>query len=217
MKTNQILTREMGLFTVNQRTSDFMFNATELLKQWNAFSGQQKQMVHYFENESTNEFIEALMEEENLKERNSVYLKSRGKTGGTWMHPLLFIDYAMWLNPAFKVKVLKFVYDELIRFRHDAGDAYPEMTAAISKIVKKDFQSVAIQNIAKAVNFCIWNEHETGLRNKKAEEGKLREVAELERDIAKMINMGFVKNYDQLINYLRRIWDSKWSPKILNA
>lgn len=34
------------------------------------------------------------------------------------MHPLLFIDFAMWLNPAFKVKVLKFVYDELIKFRN---------------------------------------------------------------------------------------------------
>lgn len=35
MKTNQILTRKMGDFNVNQRTSDGMFNATELIKQWN--------------------------------------------------------------------------------------------------------------------------------------------------------------------------------------
>ena len=41
-----------------------------------------------------------------------VYLKTRGKyNGGTWMHPMLFIDFAMWINPSFKYDVLKFVYD----------------------------------------------------------------------------------------------------------
>lgn len=48
------------------------------------------------------------------------------------MHPLLFIDFAMWLNPAFKVKVLKFVYDQLIQYRNDAGDTYKEMAAQIA-------------------------------------------------------------------------------------
>lgn len=89
----------MGNFQVSQRTKDGMFNATELLNQWNISNGMQKQTVHYFENSATDEFIRALMSEELLKERNSVYLKSRGKYGGTWMHPLLFIDFAMWLNP----------------------------------------------------------------------------------------------------------------------
>lgn len=85
----------MGEFEVVQRTSDKMFNATLLLKQWNESSGQQKKMIHYTENISTNEFIKALLKEEDLKERNSVLIQSRGKDGGTWMHPLLFIDYAM--------------------------------------------------------------------------------------------------------------------------
>ena len=116
MKTNQVLTRKMSDFDVLQRTSDGMFNATVLLNQWNKHSGLQKQMVHYTDNLTTNEFINALLSEENLKERNSVLIQTRGKTGGTWMHPLLFIDFAMWLNPSFKVKVLKFVYDELIKY-----------------------------------------------------------------------------------------------------
>ena len=33
MKTNQNLLRKMGEFDVTQRTSDGMFNATELMKQ----------------------------------------------------------------------------------------------------------------------------------------------------------------------------------------
>ncbi|MBC7407181.1 MAG: KilA-N domain-containing protein [Arcicella sp.] len=66
MKTNQILTRKMGDFKVNQRTSDGMFNATELLKQWNEQSGQQKQIIHFSENSNIKEFIEALILEESL-------------------------------------------------------------------------------------------------------------------------------------------------------
>ena len=35
MKTNNVILRPMGEFKVAQRTKDGMFNATELLKQWN--------------------------------------------------------------------------------------------------------------------------------------------------------------------------------------
>lgn len=35
MKTSVTMKRKMGIFDVFQRTSDGMFNATELLKQWN--------------------------------------------------------------------------------------------------------------------------------------------------------------------------------------
>ena len=90
MKTNQILTRQMGNFFVNQRTSDGMFNATELLKQWNTEFGMHKKIDHFFENKSTNEFINKILEMENLDARNSVYVKSKASRGlnrGTWMQP----------------------------------------------------------------------------------------------------------------------------------
>jgi hypothetical protein len=61
MKTNQILIRKIGDFKVNQRTSDGMFNATELLKQWNEQSGHQKEIEKFFVNKNTEEFIEALI------------------------------------------------------------------------------------------------------------------------------------------------------------
>ena len=211
----------MGDFDVIQRTSDGMFNATSLLKQWNAYSGQQKKLDHYFENNSTDEFINALISEENLHTRNSVYLKSRASRGinaGTWMHPLLFIDYAMWLNPSFKVKVLKFVYDELIRYRNEAGDAYKDMTGAVASLVtnKKELP-LCIKKIARALNYIVYNSHERELRNKQAEENKAKELADLEKDIAKLINQGFIKSFDNLVNYLRRLWREKYMPKELRA
>jgi len=45
MKTNQNLIRKMRNFEVIQRTSDGMFDATSLLKQWNTYSGQQKNLT----------------------------------------------------------------------------------------------------------------------------------------------------------------------------
>ena len=56
----------------------------------------------------------------------------------------------MWLNPKFKVQVLKFVYDELIKQRHDAGDNYALFTKAFAKIVPKLFLSLEIQTILKS-------------------------------------------------------------------
>lgn len=40
------------------------------------------------------------------------------------MHPILFVKFAMWLNPRFEVQVIKFVYDQMLKYRNDAGDAY---------------------------------------------------------------------------------------------
>lgn len=45
------------------------------------------------------------------------------------MHPLMFIDFAMWLNPAFKVKVLKFVSDQMLSYRNEVGEAYKQLAS----------------------------------------------------------------------------------------
>ena len=220
MKTNQNLTRHMGEFEVNQRTSDGMFNATALLKQWNENSDSDKRMNDFLDSKSTKEFVEALKSnaEKTALTENQVVIKSKGIFGGTWMHPYLFIDFAMWLNPTFKVQVLKFVYDELIKYRNEAGDAYHEMCSSIAGIVdKKESASVAITKVAKALNYIVYNAHEAEIRNKQAEESKVKELAELERDITKLINRGFIKTYDQLIKYLRQLWSEKYAPKELVA
>lgn len=209
MKTNQIMVRPMGEFEVTQRTKDGFFDATALLKQWNGSSGQQKQIAHYTDNESTNEFIKALMLEENFKERNSVLIQTRGKNGGTWMHPLLFIDFAMWINPAFKVKVLKFVYDEMIKFRNLAGDAYPSMCRAVRSILPEDVFREKVKDLARSLNIVVYGRHESEMRNKVGDETKIRELYELERQVAQWINIGLVKNYEQLKEALNKLYYQK--------
>ena len=80
----------MREFAVTQRTSDGMFNATSLMKQWNVNNGSKKKIKHFLEkNKSTQEIIDALISEENLNGRNSAYLKTRGFNGGTLTPPLI--------------------------------------------------------------------------------------------------------------------------------
>lgn len=217
MKTNQVLTRTMGEFSVYQRTSDGMFNATDLLKQWNETSGQKKQMAHYTDNNSTEEFIEALMTEESFKERKSVVIKTRGKNGGTWMHPLLFIDFAMWINPSFKVKVLRFVYDQLVEYRHQAGNSYRRMCERIAQVSKKGDIPKNISSIAKAVNIVVYGIHEKQMRNKQAEESSMRELVKLQEMIIELIDNGYIKTYEGIRQYLLNTWRKKNQPKELTA
>lgn len=216
MKTNQVLIRKMGNFDVSQRTADRMFNATELLKQWNNHSGQKKDIAHFFENKSTDEFVNTLITKENLNSRNSVYLKNRGKYGGTWMHPLLFIDFAMWINSEFKYDVLKFVYDELIKNRNEAGDGHKTLAKQVVKIVNKQFMPVAMQTISKGLNHIVYGRHERNIRNKEANENYLKLLTDLENKIEMLIDEGFLRSYEDVLKYLRLTWQKENQPKIFD-
>lgn len=223
MKTNQIMTRPMGNFHVEQRTKDGMFNATALLKQWNLNTQKsgdlkKKDLDDFFSNKNVKEFISALISEENLDGRNSTYVTSRGKyNGGTWMHPILFIKFAMWLNPRFEVQVIKFVYDQMLKYRNDAGDAYKELSSAINSIVPNTFMPQAMRKVGEALNYVVFNEHESMLRNKKGSEESMRELFELERRLAENINDGLITNFEQTINFLRKRYSSKYYPKVFNC
>ena len=227
MSSNQIMVRQMGTFIVTQRSKDGFFNATELLKQWNSPSNlntqnfgylKNKDLDDFFSNKNTKEFIEALQVEENLNTPKLVYLKTRGKyNGGTWMHPILFIKFAMWLNPRFEVQVIKFVYDQMIQYRNDAGDAYRELSAAVMKIVPRDYMPKAMRKIGEALNWIIFNQHEKMLRNKHGNEEAQRDLFQLEKKVADLINEGFIRSFDSLITYLRKQWHRRNDPAIFVA
>ncbi len=218
MVTNQIMKRQLDKFIVEQRTKDGMFNATHLLKQWNESTGQQKTIAHYMENSATQEFVKALMDEESFTCRNSAYVVSKARTdrgGGTWMHPLMFIDFAMWLNAAFKVKVLKFVSDQMLAYRNEAGEAYKVLSSAVGKIVTANNMKQQMPLIAKAINWVVFGNHQKEIRNDYGEEQKQRELFEMERQIAMLINDGFLRSKDEVINYLRRKFSEKYIPQCL--
>jgi hypothetical protein len=206
MKTNQNMIRKMGNFDVIQRTKDGMFYATGLLTQWNNFACQDKRMNDFFESGSTKEYIEALKTDADItaSNDNQVFTKVKGgSVQGTWMHPYLFVDFAMWLNPKFKLQVIKFVYDELIKHRHLAGDNYNKLCAALSR-----FSDVDYQETGKMLNYVIFNNHERGMRNTATPEQE-EDLQQLERDMIKYIDMGFVNSFEQFKSAMRKEWGKR--------
>lgn len=203
MKTSVVMNRNMGDFKVLQRTKDGMFNATELAKQWNEtrLKGR-KDVSNFLDNKNTNEFLEALSDDLETETRNLVTIV-RGKNQGTWMHPYLFIKFAMWLNPKFEVKVIRFVYDELIKNRHDAGDNYRLLSQSGVKLKGYNFSEVAT-----AMNWIVFDKKGKGLRQS-ASQDQLKELSDIQTKLSFAIDMGYVKTYPQLISEMQEMYRIK--------
>ena len=166
-----------------------------------------KDLKEYLSNKSTHEFIVQIMKEESFESEKQVILKSRasrGENAGTLMHPMLFIDFAMWLNPAFKYKVLKFVQDNMLFYRDKAGDAYREMASELQNIVGKDFIYVAIKRVAIGINHVIFGTHYKQVRDDYGTEDKMNELFDLEHKIAFLIKEGFLKDIEEVMSFLRK-------------
>ena len=213
MITNQIMKRPLADFTVEQRTKDGYFCLTGLLNNWNLKMGTKKELKDYFENKATQEFVKALADEENLHGDKSPYVKSKARLdrgGGTWGHPLLFIDFAMWLNPHFKVKVLKFVSDQMLTYRNEAGDAYKQLSSAMGKICTPHQMKRYMPILGKGINYIVAGHHEHQLRNEYGTEEKQKEYFELEEQVAMLVNEGFLRTPEDVANYLRRKFQNKY-------
>lgn len=110
----------------------------------------------------------------------------------------------MWINPSFKLQVVKFVYDELIKNRHLAGDNYNVLTAALATLPDVDYKEVA-----KAIQWIVFNKNGKNLRQT-ATQNELKEISEIEHSLAFSINMGLIKDHISLMNLLREMYNKKY-------
>lgn len=203
----------MGEYDVLQRTGDEYFDGNALLAQWNEVNGnKRRRMSEFLDSPKTKEFIMALNEDESHRRKtdNADYqpiIKVKGKNtkngkvaDKVWMSPLLFIKFAMWINPSFEVKVLRFVYDELIKNRHLAGDNYNKLTAQVVKFTDVDYP-----HLAKGLNYIVFGKHYKGIRDSATTE-QLTALHLLEEKLAFAIQMGYITNFDNLISEMQRIY-----------
>jgi len=137
---------EVCLFNGNQvsfileKEHEMMVNATEMAKIFG------KKINHFMENESTQKFIEACLNNrksgylEELKTRNSSFLgieseddlyTSKQKSG-TWMHRILALKFAAWLDPYFEVWVYSTI-ESLLFGRHVKREQSFERTIVLQK------------------------------------------------------------------------------------
>lgn len=212
--------RSMGDLEVLQRTNDGYFDGNHLLYQWKKKHSTCKDSVSDFIAQSkVRSFIEELERDlgnytlpqkwgmtdlqsvKAIKGRNT----SKGKTKDqVWMCPYLFIKFAMWISPKFELSVIKFVYDELVKNRHKAGDNYLTLSSAISSFPDSDYRKTAI-----AMQWVVFNKTGKELRQNATEE-QLQEIYELEHQLTFSINMGFVKNQEELLVLLRKMYVKKY-------
>lgn len=201
----------MSNFDVTQRTKDGFFDGNDLLNQWNKLNKKRRRINDFLESKTTLEFIDALCEEIANGENSTMayYFKkgrntSKGRTKDeVWMHPYLFIDFAMWINPKFKVQVIKFVYDELIKNRHNAGDNYRLLSESGVKLKGYSFSEVAT-----ALNWIVFDKKGKNLRQSATQE-QLKELSELQTKLSFAIDMGYIKSYDSLIFEMQEIYRIK--------
>ena len=150
MKTQVVMKRELFGCEISQQSKTERFSATELAKagnKWRRANGMSDfNLSQYLKSKSFIEFHDELE-----KKYGNVLSKSRGAGSNTWVHPLLFIDIALAINPKLKVEVYEWLFDNLIKFRNDSGDSYKEMSAAlyIRYSNKRDFPNY----IQKVANF----------------------------------------------------------------
>lgn len=131
MVTQVVMKRELFNHEIRQQSKTEFFCATDLIKagnQWRKDNNLSEfQFYQYLKSKSTVEFIDELEK----KYQKKVLLSSKGRSGSTWVHPLLFIDIALAINPKLKVEVYEWLFDNLIKFRNDSGDSYKEMAGAL--------------------------------------------------------------------------------------
>ncbi len=203
MKTSVIMIRDLNGISVRQDSKTGFFNANDLLNLYNETSGKEKKMQYYMETDSTRDTMSAIQKElqihgENNEFENGVIETKRGKNGGTWMHPYLFIDFGMWLSPEFKVTVLKWVYDNLIKFRNQCGDGFKEVNDALFE-QKPNLSPFEYANEARMINKLVFGAPDKGQRNG-ATEDQLALLKALQNTDVSLIEDGldYYERYEKL-------------------
>lgn len=198
MKTNQILKRDFMGMEVRQEHKTRFFNINDFTKVANTYRENKglpsADFRKYRKSQKTQEFLDALMEDENLIQ---VIKTSKGKDGSTWVHPLVFFDYAMWISPELKIKVYKWLYDNLAEFRDVSGDSYKVLTGVIQStypMIEPQHLRELIQSLARAIKQVLkvddWNcASEEQLKQRDAIHRNLQMLIKAGVDLQKAFNL----------------------------
>lgn len=202
MKTAQIMKRDLNGTAIRQNHKTGMFNANDLLESYNQDSRRHKRIDKYVSTKTTKEYIQVIREQLAKKSNTTktgylefplaqavpesdVLRSNRGSVnGGTWMHPYLFLDFAMWLSPEFKYQCMVWLHDKLIKFRDEAGDTFKE----INQELGEQRQMVYIEE-ARMINELAFGSSRGGQRNLATEE-QLSMLQRLQKADIKLIKKG---------------------------
>ncbi len=131
MKTKVLMKRKLFDQEILQDSKNEFFSATDLVR-----AGNKWRQAHDFSMFNLSQFLQAESTKEFINEIENKYkiipfIKGKGRTAHTWVHPLLFIDIALAINPKLKIEVYDWLYDNLIKYRNTSGDSYKKMSGAL--------------------------------------------------------------------------------------
>ncbi len=205
MKTLQIVKRDFKGIQIGQRSDNKFLCLNNIIEAYNNSRGitePEKRMDNYLASNKTKELISHLeknpLNSDNLNTLNSRYLTNpvieqkvlitkRGKNGGTYAHPLIAIDLAMWLNIEFRVWALQILEDNLIQLRNLVGDEYSQLTKALKDTKEVDFR--IYQREANMINLLVFGSISKNKRNGATKE-QLSSLKRLQRVDIKLIEEG---------------------------
>lgn len=151
MKTEVVMSRSTFGEIISQKSKSGFFSATELERAGNKFRAMNNlpliRLNTYFSNSANKEFMTELE-----KKYGKVKTDGRGKGNHIWVHPLLFLDIALWIDPKMKIEVYEWLMDNLLKFRNESGDSYKKMCGALYLYAKnKSSFNKNIQWVAKRI------------------------------------------------------------------
>jgi hypothetical protein len=189
---------------VSQKSQSGFFSATDLVLAGNKWRIENNlpffNLASWLKNDSTKSFIAALEADYG----GSVKINSKGKGHHTWVHPFLFIDLALAINPELKIEVYKWLYDELLRYRNDSGDSYKRMCGALwVNAERKDLFSTYIKDVARRIKEAVgvdsWDSANVdNLRMRDKMHHTIAVLAEVLRHNDDAVRIGIIKTIDQI-------------------
>lgn len=185
MTTEVIIKRKFNNSEIRQSSKTGYFCASDMVNAGNKwrFTNDLKQFNYsqWLKNPTTVKFIKALENETGEK----AIIKGNAKNSLSWIHPFLFIDLALAIGPALKVKVYRWIYDDLIKYRNDSGDSYKKMCGALYLTIsnKSKFEDEIKDFVVKIRDECDVEDWQTATQEQLKLRDKIHENIALLSDI----------------------------------
>lgn len=217
MITNNILIRKMGDLEVYQRTSDGYFDGNHLAYLFNKKSNNRHKFVFdYLRLKRTKRFLSSLniyFDGLGMAKRMQLYYKVVGditkygrERDEIWMHPYMFMDFSMWLNPEFKVSAVRFVSKSMIDVYDNISESLDKLTEAMNKIFPDDNILKNVEKVNKAINVAAHGDISREEYDPSEEIRNLNRAIELRGELSNLINLGYIKDSKGLNEYFHKIF-----------
>jgi hypothetical protein len=227
MKTNQVMSVLIGTDEIEVEHKTMMGNLLDVVKAGGKIRAMEGKtpfnLSQFMKKKSTNEYINHLITDEGIPTPYEVRGKrSQAKTMG---HLYLMVYVAQHISDRFATKVIKvFVNDQILKLRDDGGNDFKTLNKAIDtmgdRIKGKRNNGLYIQ-VSKRLRDKIFGEYATEFDESKksgelpksaniwnqeiATAQKHEERTDIESNLIKFIEMGFIDSKEELYSAIEKL------------